>query len=140
MKKIKLEVEYDFNFLLFGIASHVKDYKLCWAINRKFNLMLEKQDDYRIKIGNGSETGAFPFYIYNDEPSHINYIVIANRGTAGYLIKEHKHSDYFFIIKGALRNIEIEKIMENLKSIDPILAVYEIGPLQLKSRQNLLFE
>jgi len=42
----KLAVEPDYRFFLIGISSHENDYHLCWAINQKLNLNLQKRANY----------------------------------------------------------------------------------------------
>ena len=40
--KYHLESDYEYDFSLFGICSHEKDYRLCWAINSSLNISLYK--------------------------------------------------------------------------------------------------
>ena len=45
MKTFKLEVDYDYEFDLFGLVSSSKEYKLAWSLNKSFNIRLIKQQD-----------------------------------------------------------------------------------------------
>ena len=49
MKKHLLEIEYDYDFVLIGISSHEKDYRVCWALNNKLGLELVKTEPFEIK-------------------------------------------------------------------------------------------
>jgi len=42
MKKKRLDIEYSFDFDLFGISSTVKVYKLDWEINQSLGSKLKK--------------------------------------------------------------------------------------------------
>ena len=43
--KYHLEEEYEYDFDLYGISSHEKDYRICWAINNSLGLSLERTGD-----------------------------------------------------------------------------------------------
>ena len=43
--KYHLEEEYEYDFELFGISTHEKDYRLCWAINNSLNISLERSSE-----------------------------------------------------------------------------------------------
>ncbi|HEY9116453.1 MAG TPA: IPExxxVDY family protein, partial [Roseivirga sp.] len=42
MAKNKLQVTYDFDFLLLALNSNVKPYKLAWSLNKELKLNLVK--------------------------------------------------------------------------------------------------
>ena len=78
-------------------------------------------------------------YIFEEAEKYREFFIIANRASDRFLIPEKKQADYFMVIKGSNSGQEKEEIIKNLKAIDMILAVFEIDPNQLKSKQNLLF-
>ena len=43
--KYHLEEEYEYDFELFGISTHEKDYRLCWAINNSLKISLERTSE-----------------------------------------------------------------------------------------------
>jgi len=49
MKKKRLDIEYTFDFDLYGIISNVKAYKLAWELNNLLGSKLQKKDDYEIQ-------------------------------------------------------------------------------------------
>lgn len=132
MSKIKLQIDYDYEFCLIGIVSHEKDYRLCWMLNTLLNIQLTKNEDY--------DTGQskHSMYGYVHEELFREYYLLANRGTSHPLIEEHKHIDYFLIIKGALEEDDKKHITELIKKSDMVSAAYLIDVLSLKSKQNLI--
>ena len=48
MKKKSLELEPDFNFILIAITSQLKDYRLCFAINKITESDFRKIEDYEL--------------------------------------------------------------------------------------------
>lgn len=140
MSKARLEIEFDYDFLLFGICCHLKDYRLCWSLNRKLGADLQKEDDYELVAKTDETPRKFSFYSWNDEENHLKFIVVGNRSTQGLLIQEQKQADYFLLVEGLIDLVDSEGLLTKIKGIDVVLTAYSIDPNQLKSKQNLLFE
>jgi hypothetical protein len=64
--------------------------------------------------------------------------LLANRSGNGYLIPEQKQVDFFLEIIGDFNEEQQEYIKIQLKHINEVLMSFEIDPLSLKSRNNLL--
>lgn len=56
-----------------------------------------------------------------------------------FLISEHKKVDYFLKIEHNASVINVEKIVDQLKQIERISAVYSLIPENIKSKNNLIF-
>jgi len=139
LKKHLLEIEYDYDFILIGISSHEKDYRICWALNNKLNLELTKADPLEIKDKKQAEESGFSLFICERPDDFMEYLIIANRSEKGLLIPEQKQMDYFFVIKGEMDNERVENIISKIKEINFVLTAVRIDPSVLKSKQNLIF-
>jgi hypothetical protein len=134
MSKTKLKVEYDFDFCLIGIVCSEKDFRFCWMLNNQLGWKLAKADDHISGVGNHS------FFILNDEEQMRDYYLIVNKSDSGkLLVEEHKHTDYFIIIKGEITNEEKKYFAEQIKTLNSVSASYLIDADALKSKQNLIF-
>lgn len=133
MTKFVLEIEEDYEFNLIGISCHSKDYRICRELNKKLKIDLVRTEDYII------DEKSFPFYEYFDEENHIDFYFIANRSNTGFLIPEQKKVDYFLLFKGNFSNELISEYIWKINDISLVLTSFKIDPLQLKSKQNLLF-
>lgn len=162
MGKHTLEIEYDYNFVLIGISSHEKDYRVCWALNNKLGLELVKVNSLEIK-GKKQETPSFfSLFTYDHPDGFFEYTVVANlsEGKAGvtmentlfgnkakshsyseneFLIPEHKQMNYFFVVKGELSETESLQLVKQIREIDMVLTAIPLEASQLKSRHNLIF-
>ena len=49
MKIYKFDEEDEIDFLILGINSHVRPYKLCWEINKELNTNFVKTQNHRLK-------------------------------------------------------------------------------------------
>src|SRR5678816_3342514 len=45
MKTLRLDLDYEYDFELYGLVSSSKEYSLAWALNKYFNFRLVKQKD-----------------------------------------------------------------------------------------------
>ncbi|MES2591957.1 MAG: IPExxxVDY family protein [Bacteroidota bacterium] len=162
MGKHTLKIEYDYDFVLIGISSHEKDYRLCWALNNLFGIDLTKTSSLEIKSKKEVTPSFFSLFNYENPDEFVEYFVIANlsenklfgsdentlfskgaRGPHstehGILIPEHKQMNYFFVIRGEIEEQQTEEIIKKIKEIDLVLTAVRIDVAELKSKTNLVF-
>ncbi len=140
MSKARLDFDFDYDFLLYGISCHLKDYRLCWSLNHQLGSDLQKQNDYELTVKTGEAPLRFSFYTWEDAVNHLKYIVVANRGNPGILVQEQRQADYFLLVEGLTDLVDTQGLLDRIKGTDVVLTAYSIDPNQLKSKQNLLFE
>ncbi|MEO5909798.1 MAG: IPExxxVDY family protein [Pelobium sp.] len=138
MNKKFLKLELDFDFILIAITSPLKDYRLCFYINKSAEIELRKIEDLTLNFIN-TEPKFFSRYLFTEENSECEFFLIANKGLEGFLIPEMKEADYFILIKEFIDEEDLEFFLERLKKINDIQAAVEINPERLKSKENLLF-
>lgn len=141
MAKFNLDTEDDGepDFLLIGICSHAKAYRLCWSLNQVMPLKLVNIDQ-PIVITNPRKKTSVSFEVYNcaDEESRINYYLICNKSGDGYLLPEFKHVDYLLMLKENVY-ININDEIARVKRSDQVLTAFAIIPEEIRSMENLLF-
>lgn len=134
----KLAVEPDYRFFLIGISSHENDYHLCWAINQKMNLNLQKKANYVLYNPKIKDNREFSFYAYEDDDSLLIYYLLSNRCKDGFLVEELRNIDFLMQVHGELSEEEKGKMIQNLRSMPVIIGSFTIDPQSLKSRDRLL--
>jgi hypothetical protein len=134
-----LKFEIDLDFVLIAVTTSLKDYRICYLINKflKFNFI--KIPDLAVDIYRDSSTILFSLYHYNWETTETDFYFIANKGSEGYLIPEMKEADYFLLIKNYIDEHDLDNIILTLNKIPEIVAAVKIDPKKIKSRENLLF-
>ena len=137
MSKILLSIEEDYDFTLIGISCHTKDYRLCWELNKTLNIDLSKSLD--LEISKKKETNSVSFYEFVDDENYLEYYLISNLGSNGYLISEYKKVDFFLLLKGNTSTNQTKDIIAKINSLSLVLTSFNIDPNLLKSKQNLLF-
>mgnify|MGYP001590887393 CR=1 FL=1 len=142
MKRQLLLIDCDFDFYLIGINCVLKDYRLCFEINRKLNLRLKRVDEIVI-IKENSEwehsAPSFSNFAYLDEKTELLYKVVSNKCQSTLLIPEQKAADYFLKISGEGPIREKKAILSKIREIPIVLTAFEINPNKLKSKNNMLF-
>ena len=69
----------------------------------------------------------------------MDYYLISNRSSKGFLIPEQKSTDFFLLLKGASNDEIVEHIISKISEIQLVLTSYQINVGGLKSKQNLIF-
>lgn len=165
-EKFKLDVEYDFEFMLFAISSHEPDYKLCFKLNQALNIDLHKEDPLELKNKNQADNLLFSFFIYVNEEEQLEYNLLSNKsyntvqsnksvstsqadlfgdtepevsGQKGFLINELSTIDYLLIVRTPYDPEFAYELETIIKQTDSILNVKYVDVNELASKNNLIF-
>src|SRR5690606_11155494 len=128
------------DFVLVAITSSLKDYRLCYFINKVTGLRLRKVEEHEIWMP--PPTGKVYFSCYADfsMTSDTEYYVLANKAAdGGFLIPEMRHSDYFFLIRNFREDEDLITLQNQIVGIPDVVVASEISPQKLKSKENLIF-
>ena len=134
-----LKFEIDLDFVLIAVTTSLKDYSICYLINRFLNFNFIKIPDLSVDIYHGAAPVLFSLYHFNWEATETDFYFIANKGSDGYLIPEMKKADYFLLIKNYIDENDLDNLVSALNKIPEIVAAVKIDPKKIKSRENLLF-
>lgn len=126
MKTLRFNEDFELDFLILGINSHIKLYKLCWEINKKLHTSFVKNKNHT--INNNQE---FERFSYTNKNSETTYNIISNVSTTGHLEPNNKSINYFMIVQGEIYNTQ--KTIERLNQIEDILLVFELNLSKIKT-------
>lgn len=138
MKKTKLVVEYDFDFVLVGITTSLKAYKLAWELNQKLSIHLVKKES--IVVGFKGIEKAFASHIHQTPRRFIRLLTNKLQDLDGkYLLApEYPHFDYLIVIQDAEQSFA-ENILNAVRQI-PSVELAAFIPLEtLKTKENFIF-
>ena len=138
--KHSLEEKYEFDFNLFGICCHERDYRLCWAVNStlKLNLSKSKNDIELILNSNSRPNAKFPVFSFTNSVSSDEYYLIKNKCHSTWLIPEKSHFDFLLLIKSDEKK-SYNFFLNKLNTIPFILKANYVIVEELKSKENLIF-
>lgn len=139
MGKSILDIEYEFNFWLIGISSHLRDYRISWALNKALGIALSKENDFEIVHKKQGDAQFYSHYAFTCEQTQRIYHLFSNKCPNGYLLPEIKHADYLLMLDGNFNNQVIEELCKLVRKTQHINAVFNIDVETLKSKKNLIF-
>jgi len=134
-----LKFEIDLDFVLIAITTSLKDYRICFLINKFLNFNFIKIPDLTVDIQQKGSPLMFSLYNYFWETTKTDLYFIANKGAEGYLIPEMRQADYFLLIKNHIAENDADGMVSALNKIPEIVTAVKIDPKKIKSRENLLF-
>ena len=117
---------------VFGINSHVKDYNLCWHINKILDFDLIKNNGAKI-----SEKETFSCFEFLLEEQKI--LLVQNKSKRGYLLSEKKKIDYFLIFEPAINLGNKKEFLLKLSESSKILLIFEIDLEKEPEAHRLIF-
>lgn len=117
---------------VFGIYSHVKDYNLCWQINKILDLDLKKNKGATI---NQKEIFSCFEYILDEQ----KILLVQNKSKKGYLLSEKKKIDYFLIFDPAINLDSKKEFLLKLSESSKILLIFEIDLEKEPQAHRLIF-
>lgn len=138
MKKVFLDIGFDYDFALLGIVSQEKPHRLAWLVNNHLGMQFYHHGEL-VFYDQEIPKNHFTRYHYADEINHLQLYIIENKDNGTYLIPELRNVDYFLLFKGALDFVDPQEYINGLKPVDSIQLVTEIDHQKLKSKQNLIF-
>jgi len=139
LSRKNLKFEIDFDFILIAVTCSLKDYRICYLINKYLNFNFTRTEDLELDIGVAGRAVLFSLFHFSWETTETDFYFIANKGSDGYLVPEMREADYFIIIKNYIDDDDLENIISALNKIPEIVAAVKIDPKKIKSRENLLF-
>ncbi len=139
MNRKYLKFDIDLDFVLIAVTTSLKDYRVCYLINKCLNFNFVRTEDLAVDIYQGATPAHFSLFVYKWEASDTDFYFIGNKGPDGYLISEMKKADYFLLIRNYIDENDLDNIVSALNRIPEIVAAVKIDPKKIKSRENLLF-
>jgi len=134
-----LKFEIDLDFVLIAVTTSLKDYRVCYLINKALNFNFIKIQDLEVDINNDLIPVLFSIYHYSWETTETDFYFIANKGSDGYLVPEMRKADYFLLIKNYIDENDLDILISAINKIPEIVTAVKIDPKKVKSRENLLF-
>lgn len=139
MRKRKLILDNEVEDSVFGLVSTLKEFKLAWEINEKFNIELARQPELKISFINSPDLVISKFEYFN-EVSSIK--ILKNRALnsqVSYLIPELTRFDFFVLVDEPDFYGGIDGFLANLQALAGVDFVVNIDTEKLKSKDNFIF-
>jgi len=138
-KRHLLSLETSVDFELVGICSHHSDYRLAWGLNQTLRLQLAKSDElFSITNKKGQIVSGHSYHFWFDEENLTEFYLIRNKCEGKFLIPEKSQIDYFLFIRENVL-LELDDLLEEIKTINSVMAAYIFDPEELPSTEQIIF-
>ena len=124
---------------ILGIASTLKNYQLCFQIEKQLQIDFRTSQDLQIPLEKNKRSYFFTVYEFLQPTIATDHFLYSNKNDGEALLPELQHLDYIWLIKGPFFNNEDEfkQLQQNLRAITGIQLVTEVAHEKIKSRDNL---
>ena len=139
LNKKVLKFEIDLDFVLVAITSQLKDYRVCYYINKETGFKFNKTEDLRLDKIAQPEPSFFSMYDYQPDGAAPYFVLLVNKGTEGYLIPEMNKTDFWLLVKNYIADNEVDRLVSTINKIPGVISAVKVDPKKIKSRENLLF-
>ena len=137
MKKTRLVIEYDYDFILLGITSSARFYKLAWSVNKAMGINFIRSDDYELPLRD--ETQVFGCYTHGDEEPVCWLFKNRSMDNDQHLLApELAHFDYLLKFPSESQSFAQKEILQQLREVKCIEYIGAINIDSMKSRDNFL--
>jgi hypothetical protein len=141
MSPTKLSAPPPTDYLLFGLVSAAKDYKLAWSINQVLKVNMIRQNPCQLITAN-EQIYLLQHFIYSTSNGFLRLLTNKCEKPKGesfiFLFPEVRQFDYFLQIDERGGSFNINAIVSALKSLDIIQYLLKIEPDKLKNKDILL--
>jgi hypothetical protein len=136
--KIKFSVDNDFSdeYDIVCICTHMKDYKLVWNINNRFNFSFRKIVDFKAETEGREEN--HEMYYYFDNHEKVEYFLLGNKCNNSLLFPVLSQVDYLMIMRDQDKSRKIEILIEEVRKIPNIQTVFMADKGKLKNFNNII--
>ena len=124
---------------ILGIASTLKNYLLCYHIEKQLQIDFRTSQDLQIQLEKNKRTYSFTVYEFLQPAIATEHFLYTNKNDGEALVPELHHLDFIWLLKGEFFSNEesFRSLLQNLKSINGIQLVTEVPHEKIKSRDNL---
>lgn len=142
MGRTTLQIDYDYEFGLLAIVTPMRDYRLCYFINKYSPLELIRRDDLSVTDIKKRTASYFSIYSYSDLLDHADFYLVNNKNPVSnkLLLPELRQIDYLFKVVGNAFEEKKKWLNRELNLIPQIQTCFEVDINSINSKQNLIFD
>lgn len=136
-KKIKYDPTDDYKVV--GIASSLKEYKLCYHLNTFLNCDFKKLKDLIFEPTDRTRKIQFSVFKAGDENDKNYFVVFTNKDLQDVLLPEISNFDYVLQIHGKYEEEELKNLTSAIKQFPEVMMTAEIPLKKIKSKERLVY-
>lgn len=139
MAEKKITNDPDTDYRLVGIASALKEYKVCHHLNQLVGCDFRKLPALVFEPKDRTRKTEFSVFKAEDADRNI-YVVFTNKNMGEYLLPEISNFDYLVQIRGKFTEDDIQRLMEGIRRFPEVVMCLEVPLKKIKSKERLSYE
>lgn len=125
---------------LLGIMAQLKQYQLCWHLNRMLNFDFRINNQMEIGMVKKGRQYFFPIYQFQKPSESLCHFIYSNQDDGEYLLPELRHFDFIWLMKfDGVPEEDMSLFINSAKAIPATQMVVELAPEKVKNKQSLVF-
>lgn len=137
-KRIKNELDTD--YVVIGIATSLKEYKLCFHLNQLLECDFRKLPDITFEPTDRTRTSQFSVFKAVLPDKQMEYMVFANKNAGEVLLPEATGFDFLLRITGHPETATLADMVDAIRNLPDVLLTAEIPARKIKNRERLIYE
>ncbi len=117
----KLTNDLDTDYRLAGIATSLKEYKLCYYLNRLLDCDFKKLEPLTFEPKDRSRKIQFSVFKAEQGDTNNAYIVFTNKNMGEFLLPEVSNFDYIVQITGKFKDENMRKMLDGIKKLEEVV-------------------
>jgi len=139
MAEKKITNDPDTDYRLVGIGTSLKEYKICFHLNRLLGCDFRKLE--ALVFEPKDRTRKTEFSVFKAEDASKNtFIVFTNKNMGEYLLPEISNFDYILQIRGKFTEDDMKALMDGIRQFPEVLMCLEVPLKKIKSKERLGYE
>ena len=139
MAEKKITNDLDTDYRLVGIASALKEYKVCHHLNQLLGCDFRKLP--ALVFEPKDRTRKTEFSVFKAEDADKNtFVVFTNKNMGEFLLHEISNFDYIVQLRGKFTNDDVLNLMDGIRKFPEVVMCLEVPLKKIKSKERLSYE
>ena len=128
------------DYKLIGIASSLREYKICHHLNQLLGCDFRKLKDLVFAPTERTRNVQFSVFKAGEEEDLNKFIVFTNKSLGEVLLPEVSNFDYIVQVHGSYDSEGMDSLVNGIKQFPEVMMTAEIPLKKIKSKERLIYE
>ena len=139
MAEKRITNDLDTDYKLVGIGTSLKEYKICFHLNRLTGCDFRKLPALVFEPKDRSRKTEFSVF-KGEDSSQNTFVVFTNKNLGDYLLPEISNYDYVVQIRGKFTDDDMKNLLDGIKLFPEVVMCSEVPLKKIKSKERLTYE
>jgi hypothetical protein len=135
----RIQNEPDTDYRLAGIASSLKEYRLCYHLNQLLDADFKKLKDLIFESTDRHRSLQFSVFRSGEEEDKNQFFVFSNKNLGEFLLPEISQFDYVLRIQGRFGDDDMQNLVAGIKQLPDVMMSTIIPLKKIKSKARLVY-